>query len=380
MYNNRIKKTGLTQGGKSDSNLGQIMRTITKIKNATNLISYVWNNPGLRYVTILVSLIFALFLFTNFFANLTFWNTDEKSSNYFLYLPTQDNKQAKKFELYLAQELAKINNMQFVEVAPLSRKELTLLVSEVENDRHFSDKMLSGNPKSVVSEFASKIIRYESGLIDPKLNSVEASTDDSAKSKAFIKWLFETKNIYTKFKKITPYDGIIKKYAKEYGMDWRLIASQMFFESAYKQYSKSFAGAMGLMQITGQTSKDLGLKDPYHAEGNIASGIKYLKAKFDTFKRIDDENRLHFALASYNAGLGHVIDAQKLAVANGLNPYQWKSVSQMLLDLTFYNEETNDADEFSPVKHGFCRGFETVSYVDNIMNRYRAYTNLVFSE
>ena len=270
--------------------------------------------------------------------------------------------------------------MQFKEIEPASKAELIKIINEIENENHFNEDMLQYNLKSYIGGIAARVTKLEgisSSFPSGESKVVEIDHDSQ---KSFLIWLHANDNVHTKFQRITPYDEIIIKYAKEYGLDWRLVASQMFFESAYKQYSKSFAGAMGLMQITAQTSKDLGLNDPYHAEGNIASGIKYLKSKFDTFKRIDEDNRLHFALASYNAGLGHVLDAQKMAVANGLDPYKWKNVADMLLDLTFYEESTSDSDDYASAKHGYCRGYETVAYVDNIMSRYKAYKRLVYSE
>ena len=58
-------------------------------------------------------------------------------------------------------------------------------------------------------------------------------------------------------KKISPYDDLMKKYAKKIGWDWRLIASVSYQESQFKPSNESWAGAQGLMQIMPRTAAEL---------------------------------------------------------------------------------------------------------------------------
>ncbi len=63
-------------------------------------------------------------------------------------------------------------------------------------------------------------------------------------------------------------------------------------------------------------------------------------------------------LASYNAGAGHVEDAQRLTEKYGGNPQVWDDVSYWLLQ-----KSTQQYSSDEVVKFGFCRGLEPVNYV-----------------
>lgn len=169
---------------------------------------------------------------------------------------------------------------------------------------------------------------------------------------------------------LSPWDPLVKKYAKEYGLDWRLIVSQMYQESGFNPGKVSWAGAMGLMQVMPKTGKQLGISDLFSPEENVHAGVKYLDW---LRKRFDDDlpytERIWFTMASYNAGLGHVIDARKLARQKGLNPNRWfDNVEQAMLLLSH-------PDYYKKARHGFVRGKEPVNYVRSIRNRYQAYVS-----
>ena len=61
--------------------------------------------------------------------------------------------------------------------------------------------------------------------------------------------------------RISPYDKIVKRYARRWGFDWRLISAQIFVESGFREKARSRVGALGLMQIMPSTAKWLGV-DP----------------------------------------------------------------------------------------------------------------------
>jgi membrane-bound lytic murein transglycosylase F len=171
-----------------------------------------------------------------------------------------------------------------------------------------------------------------------------------------------------KGKAISPYDSMVKKYAAIYGLDWRMIVAQMYQESRFKPNAKSNAGAVGLMQILPRTGKELGFTDLKSPKNSIIAGIQYMQWTADRFKHSTQvEERLYFALAAYNAGFGHIRDAQKLAKRNGWRSDLWfghveKAV--LLLQKKKYYRST---------KHGYCRGWEPVNYVREIRERYLQY-------
>ena len=56
------------------------------------------------------------------------------------------------------------------------------------------------------------------------------------------------------------------------------------------------------MQLMPSTAKELGV-NPKRAEENIEGGVRYLKQQLDKY---DGKYKVHYALASYNAGAGTV--------------------------------------------------------------------------
>ena len=174
--------------------------------------------------------------------------------------------------------------------------------------------------------------------------------------------------------KISPYDDLLKQNAGDLSWDWRLLASQMFQESRFKPDAHSWAGAAGLLQLMPKTAQEYGVKNCLDPADNIQGAVKFLKW-LDGFWReriTDDNERMKFVLASYNAGAGHIQDAQRLTEKYGGNSQSWEDVSYWLLQ-----ESTQQYSTDPVVKFGFCRGLEPVNYVTNILRRYDRYKQFV---
>lgn len=173
---------------------------------------------------------------------------------------------------------------------------------------------------------------------------------------------------------ISKYDNLIKKYAQKINWDWRLLAALIFQESHFDPKANSWAGAKGLMQVMPRTAEELNIKDLSVPKESIRGGTTYLKQMYNQFESIPDSiTRIKFAMAAYNCGLGHVIDAQRLAEENKLNPYEWdNNVDKMLLALRF---PVNFNKSF--IKFGYVRGTEPVNYVNEIFQRYEQYQQFI---
>ena len=173
-------------------------------------------------------------------------------------------------------------------------------------------------------------------------------------------------------KRLSAYDKHVKNYSEKYGFDWRLITAQMFSESRFRPSVRSSAGAIGLMQVMTNTGKQLKLRKLTDPETNIHAGIKYmhwLSGKFEDELPVAD--RMWFTLASYNAGLGHVLDARRLAAKIGLNKNRWfdnVEKAMLLLSKKSYH---------SKARYGYVRGREPVGYVKKIKELYENYINVV---
>lgn len=174
---------------------------------------------------------------------------------------------------------------------------------------------------------------------------------------------------------ISEYDELIKLYSQKINWDWQLLASMIYQESRFSPSAKSWAGANGFMQLVPTTAKHYGL-DTVNAtaEQSLRAGTSYILDLDRYWKNYipDKPERIKFILASYNVGLGHVIDARNLALKYGKDPNSWyNNVEYMILQKSnpmIYNDPI--------VKCGYCRGQETFLYVREILNRYRHYKNI----
>lgn len=150
------------------------------------------------------------------------------------------------------------------------------------------------------------------------------------------------------------FDPLLKKYTlSNFGeaFDFRWFKAQAFCESTLNPKANSPVGAAGLMQIMPKTfagiRKEIKIgSDIYDPETNIAAALHYNKYLFNTWSQgrpIND--RMAFMFASYNAGLGNILKAQK-ACPSGKDNTLWKNIR--VLDIPTWNEK------------------ETVNYVDKI--------------
>ena len=174
---------------------------------------------------------------------------------------------------------------------------------------------------------------------------------------------------------ISEYDEMIKKYSKKIGWDWQLLASMVYQESHFSPTAQSWAGANGLMQLVPGTARRYGIDSMVQtAEQSLIAGTSYILDldKYWKYRIPDKDERIKFILASYNVGLGHVIDARNIAPKHGKDPNLWfHNVEYMVLQKS--NPMVyNDPD----VKCGYCRGQETFMYVKEILNRYEYYKNV----
>ncbi len=170
--------------------------------------------------------------------------------------------------------------------------------------------------------------------------------------------------------KISRFDDMIKQEAGRLGWDWRLLASQIYQESKFDPEVVSWAGAVGLMQMVPETGNRFGAEDLLDPVESIKAGVNYLEYLDDLWEKTitDQEERIKFVLASYNVGLGHVVDARELTRKYGGNPLDWNDVSGYLLKKS---EPEYFTDEV--VNSGYCRGQEPVNYVRQVLNRYEQY-------
>jgi membrane-bound lytic murein transglycosylase F len=155
---------------------------------------------------------------------------------------------------------------------------------------------------------------------------------------------------YVKYNKHVEFDPHFKKYTKRYfgpNFDWLYIKAQSIAESNLNKDAVSQVGAEGIMQIMPGTWEEIVRDNPWikgevrDARWAIAAGVSYDKRMWNIWKSprpfID---RLSFTMASYNAGAGNIIKAQKLAEQD---KNLWSSVKDSLHKVTgHHSKETKD--------------------------------------
>lgn len=159
-----------------------------------------------------------------------------------------------------------------------------------------------------------------------------------------------------------------RETANQLGVDWRLLAAIAYQESQWDPDAVSFTGVRGIMMLTRQTARQVGIDDRLDPEQSIYGGAKYFLELYDRLpERIVDPDRVWFTLAAYNLGMGHLEDARVLTQRQGGDPNVWTDVEQRLDLLSqerFYSE----------LRYGYARGFEARKFVANVQRYYETLT------
>lgn len=146
--------------------------------------------------------------------------------------------------------------------------------------------------------------------------------------------------------------------------DWRLLAAMGYQESHWDADARSPTGVRGIMMLTLNTMRQLGLDNRLDPEQSIMGGARYIRQIKDRLpERIAEPDRTWLALAAYNVGMGHLEDARVLTERNGGNPDKWVSVKRFLPLLS-------EKKWYDQTRYGYARGREPVQYVENIRSYY----------
>ncbi|MBR5735316.1 MAG: transglycosylase SLT domain-containing protein [Bacteroidales bacterium] len=246
----------------------------------------------------------------------------------------------------------------------LSRGDIDLIVFDYDDDsvsvRQYEDRVLLTVP--LRGNICAAVGLDDAPLLNSFnfwLNSFKDSRTYSRMTNRFFR-SYQIENIAgTGSRSLSPYDDIIKKYSSFSGLDWILVSALAYQESRYYMGTQS-GSAHGLMQIKPTTAAHYGVDDVYDPELNIKAGTLHLQYLMRMYREegMDSLNVIKFALAAYNAGEGRIEQCREHAAEAGYNPNDWDQVALSLSS------------------HQTFVGGQTISYVDEILYRYRQYSEL----
>ena len=152
---------------------------------------------------------------------------------------------------------------------------------------------------------------------------------------------------------------LIESIAKEFRLDWQLLAAIAYQESHWDPKAKSPTGVRD-DDAHPTDRKEVGVKDRLDAEQSLRGGARFLRNLLRRLPNdIEDPDRTWMALAAYNVGMAHLEEARRLTEGKGGDPHLWQDVRERLPDL-------QNPKIYPHLRHGFARGQEAVTYVDNI--------------
>lgn len=166
-----------------------------------------------------------------------------------------------------------------------------------------------------------------------------------------------TANLTTK-NQISRFDPILRDAAQNANLDWKLLSAIAYAESRFEPNVRSRAGAVGLMQVMPQVARKQGVtvQEALDPQTNVSLAVYVLKTIESTlrFGKTPDDQKIKIMLAGYNSGIGNLIQARKLAVADGVNHNNWEV-------LKYYGAVNNS---------------ETRAFVNKVMNQWEHYKKL----
>jgi len=177
-----------------------------------------------------------------------------------------------------------------------------------------------------------------------------------------------TRNFIRHYESRLPrYRKMFEEAGARFGVDWRLLAAIGYQESHWRSQAVSPTGVRGIMMLTEDTARYLGLEDRVDPANSIFGGAQYYARQTERVAdTVDEPDRTWMALAAYNVGFNHIKDARQIVDWTGGKADTWVDISKALPLLA-------QRKWYSRVPFGYARGWEPVLYVNNI----RAYYNIL---
>ncbi|WP_179998510.1 transglycosylase SLT domain-containing protein [Acinetobacter sp. YH12239] len=142
------------------------------------------------------------------------------------------------------------------------------------------------------------------------------------------------------------YKASFEKSAQTYDLDWHFLAAIGYQESFLKPNSVSPTGVRGIMMLTNNTAKAMGVSNRVDPAQSIAGGAKYFDLMMSKYDYIPKHDRYWYALVAYNMGPGATDAIMKRLKAQGKNPNDWIQVYDFLYRNQSHNTRYKQAIQY----------------------------------
>lgn len=164
--------------------------------------------------------------------------------------------------------------------------------------------------------------------------------------------------------RLPKYRAMFEYAAREFGVDWHLLAAMAYQESHWNPNAVSPTGVRGIMMLTNTTATEMGVEERTDPVQSIRGGALYLSKMLKKLpEEIPEPDRSWLAAAAYNIGYGHLNDVRIITREAGADPDSWKEVKERLPLL-------RKRKWYRKTKYGYARGNEAVRYVENVRSYY----------
>ncbi len=191
-------------------------------------------------------------------------------------------------------------------------------------------------------------------------SALEASDHSRSGDSSALSAFDERTFLYHVDSRLPRYLPHFQREARRHHIPWTLLAAQAYQESHWNPLAKSPTGVRGIMMLTKSTSSSLGVRSRLDPVQSIRGGAQHFAQLLRRLPpQIKEHDRIWFALAAYNVGRGHVMDARGLAHRLGKDPNRWADLREVLPLLA-------RKEFYRTLRHGYARGWEPVQYVRRI--------------
>ena len=132
--------------------------------------------------------------------------------------------------------------------------------------------------------------------------------------------------------RLPDYQSSFEEQARNYNHDWELLVAMGYQESHLDADAVSPTGVRGLMMLTNNTAKAMGVSDRVDPYQSIGGGARYLEQMKSDFSDVPKTDRIWFALAAYNMGPNAVKGIQRKLRDQGIDDKSWANIYAYLAD------------------------------------------------